>query len=142
MKYVFAILALLSLVNAAQASGLVTDIYLCSEQRGDYTAAVTLKRMQVSAPGISSQPYYVATVRTSNGARTVDSGEVRVRPFIPMDGGPELYINNEHAFSLSIHSRSGVNGAGRAANILVEASFKEARARVYSGITKRWMTCR
>ncbi len=142
MKFAAAILAIAFQVSAVQASGLVTPIYNCYSINGDYTTAVTLKRMQVAAPGVSSAPYYVATARVSNGASSIESGEVRVSNNSPMDAGPEIYGNRQN-FSFVILGTRGLDRGGNPAEIYAHVSFADQKNPQIKGrITPRWLTCR
>ena len=143
MKNVIAALSILFVAAAANATGLKRQVYNCEKGSGDSYAQVVVMSYQISAPGHASPPKYAAQVKEAKRAGTADSGMVEVVKGTPVFGGDEeVYFGlNNSKLLLRILKKSGVSGGGRAANILVSASFQSKNG-LKGSLNQVWLTCK
>ncbi len=139
----FTIVALLLSVSNANATGLMLKLLDCSKGDGDSFASVSLKHVQMAAPGRPGKPYYLAQIKEAKRAGLADSGEVVVSPKADSNGASSIYVNKDAKFKLQIVRTAGLNGNGRPAGILVNASFRDQTRRDFAGsLNEVWLSCK
>ncbi|MEQ1875222.1 MAG: hypothetical protein ABL958_01160 [Bdellovibrionia bacterium] len=144
MKNVIAALALVFVSTTAFATGLKRQVYNCEKGSGDSYAQVQVTSLQISAPGRVSAPTYIASIKEAKRAGLANSGWVDVVKGTPVFGGDtEVYFGLESKLMLRILKKSGVNGSGRAANILVTATFQDEKRKSFKGsLNEVWLSCK
>ncbi|HEX4924257.1 MAG TPA: hypothetical protein VFV50_09225 [Bdellovibrionales bacterium] len=142
MKNVLAALVVLATVSSANATGFIKRVHDCTNNVSDDNTTIGVRHISMSAPGGPVSSWTEAEVSQTHRAGTYSSDSVKVTVVAAMDGGPVLYLNKAKNFALRVLRQSGVLANGQAANVLVEARFRDVETGKLVKVEERWLVCK